>query len=477
MPATQSHRASETETGQVARLLARAAESILARLFRSPEQRASHLGDAYLACERVLRERPAEFWAAAERGALDELLTPHVRAGLTADTSAASRGGWLGAFVRADGRAVESDAPDATDLEALAVSRQALQRARSLAAAEGSPTLQRNLRWYEQRLEHRSYASIAEAEGKVPATVRTGVARARKFLLRVVHELQHAQPAPLSGDAPAEVEPLRRLWFEQDLDELARELERTREDHGDDPHWLNLAALLAADRGRHDDAVGLYERALVFADAPSVRGRVLNNLGNLVEDLDDPGAARVYWLRAHQLVPGAPAPLVNLLAAASDARDYPTAQHFIARLGELLSSGKLGDDERAYVLRRLREHPKLAWLRETDAWRLGPARWLQARPAPGASRLLVACAALLVSALALLPTSAGAYAPLELAGSGGASEVVRAAAGPLLIADGGDSMGKPRKDRAAGAGPWLLVAGDSMGFTGSPRPKRPKGRR
>ena len=53
--------------------------------------------------------------------------------------------------------------------------------------------------------------------------MRTGVARAQKFLLRIVHELQHAQPAPLNGEAPRELEPLRRLWYEQDLESLARE--------------------------------------------------------------------------------------------------------------------------------------------------------------------------------------------------------------------------------------------------------------
>ena len=86
----------------------------------------------------------------------------------------------------------ESEA--ARDLEALA-----FQRARAIAHAESNETLARNLRWYGARQEHTSHAAIARAEGRPQATIRTGVARARKFVLRVAHDLRYAQPAPLSG--------------------------------------------------------------------------------------------------------------------------------------------------------------------------------------------------------------------------------------------------------------------------------------
>ena len=338
-----------------------------------------------------------------------------------------------------------------------------------MARAEGNETLQRNLGWYQQRLAHRSYDAIAKSEGRVPATVRTGVARARKFVLRVVHELRHAQPAPLSGESPAELEPLRQLWFQQDLDALARELEATRAENRNNPHWLNLAALLAADRGQRAEAVRLYEHALVYADAPSVRGRLLNNVGNLYDDHDCPEEAREHWLRAHQLVPFAPAPLLNLLGAGSRAKDYASAQHYVAELADLLNSGRLSSGERAYLTRRLRENPRFGWLRDTDVWSQGPARWIRAERESASGSLRSAAVATLgavLLGLALLwPGDASAHASAVTG-----ARVVQADDGPWRVTrgrSGGDSMGKPARRFE----PVDFVAGDSMGN----KPRRPGG--
>ncbi len=341
-----------------------------------------------------------------------------------------------------DTRPIESNDPDTTDREALARAERALRRALSIAQAENNTTLRRNLRWYQARLAHKSYEAIARADGKVEATVRTGVARARKFVLRIVHDLQHAQPAPLNGDAPAELEPLRKLWFQQDLDALGSELERTRSDYHDDPHWCNLAGLLAADRGRRSQAVGLYERALVHADASNVRARVLNNLGNLVDDHDCPNEARQYWLRARSLLPNAPAPLLNLLASASRARDYASAQHYVSELAALMNSGRLSAAERRYACQRLVENPRLAWLRETDAWAHGPARWIRrSRRATHTLRCAgLATLGALLLALAVLFTRPASAA--TLAGDP-ASDTVSSAPICEKKGDGGDSMGGP----------------------------------
>jgi len=480
----ETQRSPEAPATGVADLLTGAAQLVARQLFPDPERRAERMGEVFIACERASRERPDDFRQALETGALESFLLPFARAELVSDTPGGPSGGWLGTFMDATGRPIEApeDHVDSTDPEALETSRQGLARAESLARAEGNETLLRNLRWYRLRLEHRSYEAIAREEGRVAATVRTGVARARKFLLRVVHQLQEAQPAPLSGDAPAQVEPLRELWVKQDLEELERALERTRATHDHDPHWLNLAGLFAADRGRADEARAHFEQALVLADAPSVRGRVLNNLGNLVDDASsssDPpsdaskGEARGYWLRAHQLVPSAPAPLVNLLAAASSRKDYPSAQHYLAEIAELLSSGRLRDDERDYLLRRLEHHPRLAWLRDTDAWRTGPVRWLRA-----ARRAIVAVAlGLLVGLGALLPSQAAAReatapSPIRAAvwipGVAADSEVVRIAGGEKGRGRGGDSMGKPAR-----RSPELpRFAGDSMGRSGGGKPPR-----
>ncbi len=360
--------------------LAGAAQAIAARLVVDPARRAERLGEIFLVCEQRARECPAEFEQALDADALDAFLLPHVRENLRGESAARFSGGWLGTYLGPDGRALQSGESEGgtTDPEALELSARALQRAISNAQAQGNETMLRNLRWYRERLAHKSYEAIAREEDKVPTTVRTGVARARKFLLRTVHELQHAQPAPLNGDFPPQLEPLRRLWFEQDLDSLARELERTRSSWQDNPHWLNLAALLAADRGRRVEASRLYHKALIFADAPSLRGHILNHLGNLIDDEGQIEDAQHVWRRANLLVPNAPAPLLNLLAAASKRQDYASAQHHIAQLSDLFNSGRLKPDERAYVCRRLQEQPELSWLRDTDAWRQGPARWIRA---------------------------------------------------------------------------------------------------
>jgi tetratricopeptide (TPR) repeat protein len=452
--------------------LAGAARAIAGSLVRDPERRAARLGEIFLACEAAAADRPAEFHAALARDALEPFLLPHVRESLSREDSDdgprdGPRGGWFGTYVGPDARPIEDSHEDNSDADALDLSRRALERACADAREQGNTTLLRNLRWYRERLGHKSYESIARAEGRIPATVRTGVARARKLVLRVVHELQHAQPAPLSGDAPPELARLRQLWVRQELDALEDELERSREAFGDDPHWLNVAALFAADRGHPERAAELYERGLVQADAPDVRGRLLNNLGNLVEDCGRPDDARVCWMRAHQLVPHAPAPLMNLLAAASSSEDYASAQHHLAELGDLLSSGRLDDDERAYVRRRLADHPKLGWLRDTDAWRVGPARWLRSW-GRGAARVLALATAIALALLAQ-PAIASAAAPpprvLTVAAASPAPEITIA---KITIAKkGGDSMGKPRRRFEP-----VKLAGDSMGRSGG----KPRGK-
>jgi len=390
--------------------MAELARAVVSRLATSAERRAELLGEAFLACEQLRRDRPADFAQAAAQGQLTQWCLPLVRAALREgdpldETQSRARGGWMGTYVAPDGRSTASDdAYTGADREALELGQRALARAVSRAKQEGNTTLLRNLRWYKQRLEHRTYDAIAREEGRVPATVRTGVARARRFVLRIVHELQHAQPAPLSADAAPELEPLRQLWLDQELEALARELERTREQFGGDPHWLNLAALLAADRARRPEARELYERALVQADAAPIRARILNNLANLADDEGQLEEARLFWTRAHQLAPQAAAPLLNLLASASVERDYASAQHFVALLGELLSSGRLSETERGYALRRLGENPKFGWLRDTEAWRLGPARWLRAAPSSSSRRLLRVVSTGMLVLLASLPT-------------------------------------------------------------------------
>lgn len=414
----------------------------------NPTERREVLGEVFLECARLEREEPAALSRAAKRGELVDWCTQQVRKSLETQRSETFRGGWAGTYIGADGREVEGElASPPLAAEDLQLSQQAFARAVSMAEAKEDRTLLRNLAWYKARLEHKTYEAIAQAEGRVPATIRTGVARARKFVLKVVHELRHAQPAPLNGQGPEELEPLRELWVAQELAALRRELDRTEPEFGLDPHWLNLKALLLDGSGDREEAQRVYERALVFADAPAVRGRILNNLGNLADDCGSPEQASGYWLRAHQLLPRAPAPLINLLAAASERCDYASAQHYTAVLGELLSSGHLRPDERGYAIRRLSEHPKLRWLRETEVWRLGPARWIRSEPGPRSSpiaRAVALCGMLLLSVLVPLSSAPGAALdPVATAEESILRTGVDKSEGKKTR--GGDSMGSPRR--------------------------------
>ena len=47
--------------------LGSAVEKIVGRLFEDPERRAEHLGEAFLACEQAVRERPEAYRAALQR--------------------------------------------------------------------------------------------------------------------------------------------------------------------------------------------------------------------------------------------------------------------------------------------------------------------------------------------------------------------------------------------------------------------------
>ncbi|MFQ5699221.1 MAG: hypothetical protein ACE5IL_13170 [Myxococcota bacterium] len=437
----------------VAMRIAEAAGTLLAEIERDPDRRAEAIGGAFLACHEAAGAEPERFAAALAADRLSEFLRPAVRRSVRGEGRDHPTGGWLGTFVGSDARPIGEGATGKLDRDSLSIARQALARADALARAAGNTTLERNLRWYRLRLEHRSYAAIADAEARPAATIRTGVARARRFVLRVVHELEQEQPAPLDGEAPAELEPLRALWARQEIDALRRELDRTRERFGNDAHWLNLAGLVAQDDGRFEQALDHYERGLVAADAPSVRGRILNNLGNLAEDRERPDEARVYWLRAHQILPHAPAPLLNLLASACDERSYSRAQHYLGSIGALLRGDRLSGEERSYLLRRLADNPKFGWLRATDAWSSGPARWLRRGPRAHALGQVGRLVATLLLALGLssIATPGGVNPGRDH------SSRIRS----LRILDGVADV------------PGIRVAGDSMGKTDDPRPRRP----
>ena len=144
------------------------------------------------------------------------------------------------------------------------------------------------------------------------------------------------------------------------------------------------------------------------------------------------------------------APLVNLLALASMRHDYASAQHHLSELADLMSSGRLTGRERAYALRRLREHPRLRWLRQTDAWSNGPARWLRRRDVRRTAVASSALAVLLGFLLALGAFTSNLSAPAPDGTTSVSQSAVAAPAHAPMLARGGDSMGKTQPTSGKG---------------------------
>jgi tetratricopeptide (TPR) repeat protein len=337
-------------------------------------------GEAWLRA-RALRER---FNRGEVHEELSVALEHAVRAAVDAvnreQRRAGSKSGAFGTQIDAQLRdlPVDGTSRDARLLDQGELWERALERA--------TPTMRRNLAWWRRRrISGDLFATIAEEhDGDVAeSTVRGGVARAERFLRRVMDELR-SQPWQRGS---IEHEAVHEAFKARDHERLFAELERLRP-YERDAHLLNYEGVAHMWREDLDEARAVLREALVWADRPGLRCNVTNNLGNVEEEAGAWDEALYWYDRARALAPRSPTPLLNLLgvvckraAPELEIHDRARVLHYIDHITRLLSSRALSEDDRAYLLRRLRDNPDFAPARRNTCWKR-IHRWLQREAQP-----------------------------------------------------------------------------------------------
>jgi tetratricopeptide (TPR) repeat protein len=354
---------------------------ILEQQVLSSARRGELMGTLWQRCVEEVRANPAPYLEAAAEadGALRTRLSEFVRTALPSAADSASgstlRSGSVGTFIDAQLRDIAPSDPEREEGAALR-EHPLISDAIALATAAGNETLLRNLRWMILRDEGRSYEAIAKRGDCPTASVRTGVRRARQAVRRVAQQRRRAATAPHQGRCPSELEAARDAWKANQLDEMARALQRAHPALGDHPYFWFLTGLWADDSGEREEAIRCFERVLLCDDDTSLRAKVLNCLGSVADDAGDLTLAHLYWSRAARVDPQHTPAHVNLLKSACDRKDALDLHVCIDRIGELLASRTQRPEDKEYLVTRLREHPDFEWARSFESWQRGPARWI-----------------------------------------------------------------------------------------------------
>lgn len=249
------------------------------------------------------------------------------------------------------------------------------------ARAGASEKMATYLGWLRDSHRGVSDTELAAAEGIEAVTVRGGRKRAVDFLLEVAHRMRH--PAMrVDAELPEPLAQIAARLTDGDAVTARQLLADAEPEFGADPRWWNLSGVRAWRCSEWDEAVRCYREALVLADVPRLRAKILNNLGTIELSRDRLDKAQALFLRASNLAENGVPVWLNLLAVASLRRDVHDCRFYATRLvATLRGRDRAGD--RAYAAERLRSNPNYAWVRKTSAWAT-IARWLrsvQARPA------------------------------------------------------------------------------------------------
>lgn len=344
------------------------------------------MGAAYELCSRAIASQADAYRRAADQGQLvgffagvaaraQKTVDREVRSQVLTDATGEGMGAAEGYM---DGQVGRSEK---TEL---------VREAWRLAHSQAKGRMVDYLAWYERRQRGETASGIAESLDMPAATVRTGIRRAKHKILELTNKLRYRRFARKPGQLPEALEPVVELYKKRDLIGMQAALDELAERFAECPHWNLLQGWLHKADESYEDAEFWMREALVFADVPSVRAKVLNSLGNVYDEMGEPERGRTCWRRAHRLDEDAPVPLLNLLANASERQDLADCQYYITQLSTLRGKGSLSEGEQTFVTSRLEDNPEFEWVRRTSPWRRGPARWIKQAARGAATALAVA---------------------------------------------------------------------------------------
>ena len=264
--------------------------------------------------------------------------------------------------------------------------QQAEARFGSAEGAMGKYWKWQKMRWGDEDRSPMGPKDIAELLGLKESTVRGGLKVVRDALHEMAYELRSVTAAPRYAKVPDSLAEGYRLREQRprDLAALAAEIERTRADHVECPHWYVLRGQLAFYQECHEEAASFHGQGLQYADEPAVRVILLNNQALAIDALADGDDDRRreadrLWYRAHRLDPKATSPLFNLLCNAAQYDSWPECQILLDELEQALKSRADAQVEAERVMGNIEREPAFeTWFRRDSLWLKYRRRWRKA---------------------------------------------------------------------------------------------------
>ncbi|TNE52572.1 MAG: hypothetical protein EP343_00125 [Deltaproteobacteria bacterium] len=219
------------------------------------------------------------------------------------------------------------------------------------------------------------YNELSEEFGIEPGTIRAGVHRVKKELIKLIHQIENHTFAPPHRDIPKDVLEARRLLEIGEFEEAQHKLNSMKETYQENPFFYKAQGDLASEQKLDHKAIGWYQKALAYADNPVLRSRICNNWAFTEDSLGNKKGAQRLWLRALRLDPDNYVPRFNLFCEDSLAQNMTGCKHHLDEFGKLLAAGKLSEEDQADFLASLRTEKELEWVRSIRSFRRTMGSW------------------------------------------------------------------------------------------------------
>ena len=120
------------------------------------------------------------------------------------------------------------------------------------------------LTWYEDYRNGEAASSIGDRVGRKESSVRSGMNRAKTFVLRHLMERRANLVCP-SSTLPLVLKPVFDAFQEEDFEAARSILEESRSSlDGVDPYFSNLEGMILIQEGSTEDAIKAFERGLLI---------------------------------------------------------------------------------------------------------------------------------------------------------------------------------------------------------------------